>query len=87
MTWGDAIKAVSNGSTTVFRVDMAARPRFRFWFWYSKKKGVRIGADVEVDGTGMKVKKEDIRLNSAASKRRLGVFVLLSSLLVTLCLS
>lgn len=87
VTWGDAIKAVSNGSTTVFRVDMAARPRFRFWFWYSKKKGVRIGADVEVDGTGMKVKKEDIRLNSAESKRRLGVFVLLSSLLVTLCLS
>lgn len=84
--WEDAIKAVSNGSKAVFRVDLAARPRFRFWFWYSKKKGVRIGADVEVDGSGMKVEKDDIRLNSAASKRGVGVFVLFISLFVTLCL-
>ncbi|KAK4438624.1 protein NDR1 [Sesamum alatum] len=82
--WDDAIKAVSNGSKAVFRVDLAARPRFRFWFWYSKKKGVRIGADVEVDGSGMKVQKDDIRLNSAASNHGIGSLVLFISLLVTL---
>ncbi|PIN14237.1 hypothetical protein CDL12_13134 [Handroanthus impetiginosus] len=86
MPWDDALKVVNNGSKAVFRVDLAARPRFRFWFLYSKKKGVRIGADVEVEGTGLKVKKKDIRLNSADSKRRIGGFVLFLSLLVTSCL-
>ncbi|EYU24898.1 hypothetical protein MIMGU_mgv1a017860mg, partial [Erythranthe guttata] len=47
--WEAAVKVVSNGSAAVFRVDLVARPRFRFWFWYSKRKGMRIGADVEVD--------------------------------------
>ncbi|KAL7086858.1 hypothetical protein ACP275_13G028300 [Erythranthe tilingii] len=80
--WEDAVKAVSNGSTVVFRVDLAARPKFWEGWWYSKKKGVRIGADVEVDGTGLKVKKKDIRLNSAASQRGVGIYVLFLSLLV-----
>ncbi|XP_012852391.1 PREDICTED: protein NDR1-like [Erythranthe guttata] len=79
--WEDAVKAVSNGSTVVFRVDLAARLKFWEGMWYSKKKGVRIGADVEVDGTGLKVKKKDIRLNSAASQRRVGIYVLFMSLL------
>lgn len=87
MPWDDALKAVSNGSKAVFRLDLAARPRFRFWFWYTKKKGMRIGADVEVDASGMKVNKDDIRLKSAASKPGVGVFLLfLISLLVTTCL-
>ncbi|EYU24888.1 hypothetical protein MIMGU_mgv1a026252mg, partial [Erythranthe guttata] len=69
--WESAVKAVSNGSAAVFRVDLVARPRFGFWFWYSKRKGMRIGADVEVDGFGMKMKREDIRLtNLGASKTR-----------------
>ncbi|KAL7128910.1 hypothetical protein ABFS83_13G026100 [Erythranthe nasuta] len=80
--WEDAVKAVSNGSTVVFRVDLAARPKFWEGMWYSKKKRVRIGADVEVDGTGLKVKKKDIRLNSAAFQRGVGIYVLFLSLLV-----
>ncbi|EYU24882.1 hypothetical protein MIMGU_mgv1a020490mg, partial [Erythranthe guttata] len=80
--WEDAVKAVSNGSTVVFRVDLAVPPKFWEGMWYSKKKGVRIGADVEVDGTGLKVKRNDIRLNSAASHRRVGIHVLFLSLLV-----
>ncbi|KAG8386901.1 hypothetical protein BUALT_Bualt03G0197000 [Buddleja alternifolia] len=84
--WEDARRVVSNGSKVVFRVDLAARPRFRFWFWYSKKKGVRIGADVEVDGSGMKVYKDKIRLNDAVSKGGVGYFVLLLSLSITLFL-
>ncbi|KAG8386903.1 hypothetical protein BUALT_Bualt03G0197200 [Buddleja alternifolia] len=86
MPWDDALRAVSNGSKAVFRVDLAAKPRFRFWFWYSRKKGVRIGANVEVDGSGLKVHKDDIRLNFAASKGSAGLFALLLSLSVTLVL-
>ncbi|KAL7086867.1 hypothetical protein ACP275_13G029100 [Erythranthe tilingii] len=83
--WEAAVKAVSNGSAAVFRVDLVAQPRFGFWFWYSKRKGMRIGADVEVDGFGMKVKREDIRLtNLGASKSRVGIFVMFVGLLVTL---
>ncbi|KAL8031466.1 hypothetical protein ABFX02_13G026800 [Erythranthe guttata] len=83
--WEAAVKAVSNGSAAVFRVDLVARPRFGFWFWYSKRKGMRIGADVEVDRFGMKVKREDIRLtNLGASKTRVGIFVMFVGLLVTL---
>ncbi|KAL9145209.1 hypothetical protein ABFS82_13G026000 [Erythranthe guttata] len=81
--WEDAVKAVLNGSKVVFRVDLAARPKFKRQFGtYSKKKDVRIGADVEVDGTGLKVKRKDIRLNSAASHRGVGIYVLFLSLLV-----
>ncbi|KAL9145208.1 hypothetical protein ABFS82_13G025900 [Erythranthe guttata] len=81
--WETAVEEVLNGSTAVFRVDLAARPRFMFWFWYSKKKNVRIGADVEVDGSGMKVKKEYIRLDSGASPVGVGNFLTFTSLLVS----
>ncbi|KAL8031460.1 hypothetical protein ABFX02_13G026500 [Erythranthe guttata] len=82
--WEAAVKAVTNGSAAVFQVDLVARPRFRFRFWYSKRKGMRIGADVEVDGFGMKVKREDIRLNLGASKTRVGIFVTFVGFFVTL---
>ncbi|EYU24879.1 hypothetical protein MIMGU_mgv11b016972mg [Erythranthe guttata] len=80
--WEDAVKAVTNGSTVVFRVDLAAR--IEFDLFNSKKKNVRIGADVAVDGTGLKLKREDIRLDSTASRRGvLGTLVLFLCLLVT----
>ncbi|KAL8031457.1 hypothetical protein ABFX02_13G026200 [Erythranthe guttata] len=78
--WESTVKAVSNGSTVVFRVDLAALVKFHSL--NTKKKDVRIGADVEVDGTGLKLKREDIRLDSAASRRGVGIFVLFLSLLV-----
>ncbi|EYU24883.1 hypothetical protein MIMGU_mgv1a024087mg [Erythranthe guttata] len=79
--WESTEKAVSNGSTVVFRVDLATVVTFHSL--NTKKKDVRIGADVEVDGTGLKLKREDIRLDSAASRRGVGIFVLFLSLLVT----
>ncbi|KAL0380505.1 UNVERIFIED_CONTAM: hypothetical protein Sangu_0114800 [Sesamum angustifolium] len=68
LPWDDAIRKVSNGSTAVFRVDLVAKPTFRYWFWYSKRRWLRVGAKVEVDATGKKVKKEPIPLKSAAAR-------------------
>ncbi|KAK4427866.1 hypothetical protein Salat_1555600 [Sesamum alatum] len=70
LPWDDAIRKVSNGSTAVFRVDLVAKPTFRYWFWYSKRRWLRVGAKVEVDATGKKVKKEPIPLKSAAPHER-----------------
>ncbi|EYU24885.1 hypothetical protein MIMGU_mgv1a022956mg, partial [Erythranthe guttata] len=85
LQWLTAAKAVlNNGSAAVFRVDLVARPKVKLWFWYPRRKNMRVGADVEVDGSGMKMKKEDIRLKSAASEGGIRVFVMFASLLVTL---
>ncbi|KAK4405942.1 hypothetical protein Sango_0600700 [Sesamum angolense] len=59
LPWDDAIGKVLNGSRAVFRVDLVAKPTFRYWFWYSKRRWLRVGAKVEVDATGKKVKKND----------------------------
>ncbi|KAL0287474.1 UNVERIFIED_CONTAM: hypothetical protein Scaly_2764200 [Sesamum calycinum] len=67
LPWDDAIGKVLNGSRAVFRVDLVAKPTFRYWFWYSKRRWLRVGAKVEVDATGKKVKKEPIPLKSAAA--------------------
>ncbi|KAK4425447.1 hypothetical protein Salat_1738700 [Sesamum alatum] len=64
MPWDDAMRTVSNGSTAVFRVDLVAKPTFRRW--------LKVGAKVEVDATGKKVKKEPIPLKSAAAHGRRG---------------
>ncbi|XP_012852389.1 PREDICTED: uncharacterized protein LOC105972000 [Erythranthe guttata] len=72
--WENALKAVLNGSTVVFRVDLAARPKFKRQFGkYSKKKDVRIGADVEVDGTGLN--SEDFGVYSKRQYVRIGADV------------
>ncbi|KAL2230122.1 UNVERIFIED_CONTAM: hypothetical protein Sindi_1606600 [Sesamum indicum] len=70
LPWDDAIGKVLNGSRAVFRVDLVAKPTFRYWFWYSKRRWLRVGAKVEVDATGKKVKKEPIPLKSAAAHGR-----------------
>ncbi|EYU24880.1 hypothetical protein MIMGU_mgv1a020909mg, partial [Erythranthe guttata] len=62
--WESTVKAVSNGSTVVFRVDLVALVKFHSL--NTKKKDVRIGADVEVDGTGLNTnsKKKDVRIGA-----------------------
>lgn len=85
MPWGDAVQAVSSGSNAVFRVEMAAKPRFKLLGFVTNPKDLRIAADVEVDGGGVKAAKDDIRLtspSSASSKRGISVFVGLISVFV-----
>ncbi|XP_057792575.1 protein NDR1-like [Salvia miltiorrhiza] len=86
--WADALAEVSRGATAAFRVELAARPRFKILFWYSKEKDVRIVADVAVGGAGLKAGKDDIRLkkiqHSAAPEHRIRVLLLF---IVTLLLT
>ncbi|XP_012852384.1 PREDICTED: protein NDR1-like [Erythranthe guttata] len=83
--WETALQAVLNRSTVVFRVDLVAWPSYYNGEFRgdSEKKNLTIGAYVQIDGSGMKVEKEDIRLDSAASQRGLGIMFLFPSLLVS----
>ncbi|KAL1555596.1 protein NDR1-like [Salvia divinorum] len=85
--WEDAVGAVSAGGTVGFRVDLAARMRFKVLFWYSKEKKVRVLADVAVDDSGFKAGGDDVRMrrlsDSAASGLGFRVLLLFMPLLVT----
>ncbi|XP_047942644.1 protein NDR1-like [Salvia hispanica] len=58
--WEDAARAVAGGGTAGFRVELAARPRFKILLWYSKEKKVRVVAEVAVDGSGLKAGRDDV---------------------------
>ncbi|CAK9150285.1 unnamed protein product [Ilex paraguariensis] len=65
--WDEALKAVSNGSLAVFRVDLVTAVRFRIIGFKTKRHKLDLKANVEVDGTGDKLKKKKgIRLKSGA---------------------
>ncbi|KAL2457925.1 Protein NDR1 [Forsythia ovata] len=89
--WDDAMKAVSNRSKVVFRLGLATKVKFKYFFLYSKKKGVDVGANVEVNDYGRKVQQEAIKLTSSGASRTkgtsylntMGLSVALTSLLVT----
>lgn len=83
--WAAAIKAVSNGSA-VFRVDLATAVRFKVMVWKTKRHKLVVGADVEVNNLGQKVKKKGVRLTSGTPERkryhaRAGPLVVLLSVL------
>lgn len=83
--WTAARKAVSNGSA-VFRVDLATAVRFKVMVWKTKRDKLVVGADVEVNDLGKKVKKKGVRLRSGAPERerypaRAGPLVVLLSVL------
>ncbi|KAJ8565180.1 hypothetical protein K7X08_007756 [Anisodus acutangulus] len=52
MPWDDAIKAVSNRSKAVFRVDVSSRIKYKITFWYTKKHDYFVENKVEIDDTG-----------------------------------
>jgi len=66
--WTAARKAVSNGSA-VFRVDLATAVRFKVMVWKTKRHKLIVGANVEVNNLGKKVKKKGVRLTSGAPER------------------
>lgn len=65
MPWAAAaFGAVSNGSTVIFRVDLATRVKFKIMFWYTKRHSLVVGGDVEVNNSGKKMRKKPIKLKS-----------------------
>ncbi|KAL2457921.1 Protein NDR1 [Forsythia ovata] len=64
VNWDDAFAAVLNGSKVVFRVDLAGKVKFKRFFSYSRTKALVVGADVEVDGSGNKVRRKAIKMKS-----------------------
>ncbi|XP_027062661.2 protein NDR1 [Coffea arabica] len=64
--WEAAYRAVSNGSTVTFRVGLTTRVRYKILFWYTKRHGLKVGANVDVNNSGKKVNKKGIRLKSGA---------------------
>ncbi|XVF34082.1 hypothetical protein REPUB_Repub18cG0026400 [Reevesia pubescens] len=63
-----ALRAVFQNGTGVFRVDMATAVKFKIMFWYTKKHNIRVGADVVVNASGVKVEHKGIKLKSMAPK-------------------
>ncbi|XP_062018206.1 protein NDR1-like [Rosa rugosa] len=53
-----------NGSTHL-RVDLETRVRFKIIFWRTKRHRLMVGADVEVNASGTKVNKKDVKLSAA----------------------
>ncbi|KAI3469826.1 hypothetical protein Pfo_026489 [Paulownia fortunei] len=60
--WEDAFVAVSNGSTAVFRVDLATNVKSKQYFWYAKKHRLMVRGKVDVGKAGVKDQNRAIRL-------------------------
>lgn len=52
MPWDAALKAVTNGSKAIFRVDVSSRIRYKITFWYTKRHNYFVENKVEVDDKG-----------------------------------
>ena len=75
-----ALKAVSDNGTGVFRVEMVTSVKFKIIFWYTKRHKIRVGADVVVNASGVKVYHKGIKLKSMAP--RMGSFCVVVGALV-----
>ncbi|KAI3673778.1 hypothetical protein L6452_39908 [Arctium lappa] len=61
--WDAAVKAVAGGKAG-FRMDLATAVRFKILFWKTKRHGVVVGADFDVNDVGMKATNKGTRLKS-----------------------
>lgn len=66
MPWDAAVRTMAGGGKAVFRVDLATAVRFKILFWKTKRHGLVVGADFDVNDVGMKVTKKGTRLKSGA---------------------
>ncbi|KAE8706542.1 Multidrug/pheromone exporter, MDR family, ABC transporter family [Hibiscus syriacus] len=74
------LPATSENGTGVFRVQMATAVKFRTIYGYSKRHRIRVGADVVVNASGVKVDPKGIRLRSMAPKMTGSSFAVLVAL-------
>ncbi|KAE8679123.1 Multidrug/pheromone exporter, MDR family, ABC transporter family [Hibiscus syriacus] len=75
-----ALPAISENGKGVFRVQMATAVKFKTIYGYSKRHRIRVGADVVVNASGVKVGPKGIRLRSMAPKMGSSCVVLLGAL-------
>lgn len=66
LPWAAALDAVSNGSVVSFRVRLATKVKFKIMFWYTKRHALDVAGDVQVNATGNKVSKKNVKLKSGA---------------------
>ena len=52
-------------------MDLKTQVRFKIVFWKTKRYGIEVGADVEVNGDGVKVHKKGIKMKKSDSSARL----------------
>ncbi|VVA98976.1 unnamed protein product [Arabis nemorensis] len=77
--WGQALplnnqtvlRAVLPNGSAVFRLDLKTHVRFKVVFWKTKRHRIEVGADVEVNGDGVKAHKKRIRMKKSDSSTRL----------------
>ncbi|CAH8309058.1 unnamed protein product [Eruca vesicaria subsp. sativa] len=76
--------AVLPNGSAVFRLDLKTQVRFKVAFWKTKRYGVEVGANVEVNGDGVKANKKGINMKksdaSASIQSYLPVCVLMNLL-------
>lgn len=66
LPWAEALDAVANGSAVSFRVRLATSVKFKIVFWYTKRHRLEVAGDVQVNATGNKVNKKNVKLKSEA---------------------
>ncbi|KAF9666935.1 hypothetical protein SADUNF_Sadunf16G0280400 [Salix dunnii] len=66
-----AIQAIPvNRSTAFFRVDLATSVRYKILMFKTKRDKIKVGVNIEVNGTVAKVNRKDLKLKSNANKIR-----------------
>ncbi|KAK9938390.1 hypothetical protein M0R45_015133 [Rubus argutus] len=65
LNWTAVNGSVNSSGFVQFRVDLATAVRFKILFWRTKRHRLRVGAAVEVNASGTKVNKKEIRLSAA----------------------
>ncbi|CAN7047243.1 unnamed protein product [Brassica oleracea var. botrytis] len=78
--------AVLPNGSAVFRLDLKTQVRFKVAFWKTKRYGIDVGTDVEVNEDGAKANKKGIKMKksdaSASLKSYLPVCVLMNLLVI-----
>ncbi|PRQ31640.1 putative Late embryogenesis abundant protein, LEA-14 [Rosa chinensis] len=65
LNWTAVSGSVYPNGSTYFRVDLETKVRFKIIFWRTKRHKLKVGADVEVNASGTKVNKKDVKLSAA----------------------
>ncbi|KAM5585739.1 protein NDR1 [Rosa sericea] len=65
LNWTVVSESVYPNGSSHFRVDLVTKVRFKIIFWRTKRHRLMFGADVEVNASGTKVNKKDIKLSAA----------------------
>ncbi|CAH2053202.1 unnamed protein product [Thlaspi arvense] len=65
------LRAVLPNGSAVFRLGLKTRVRFTIAFWKTKRYGIEVGTDVEVNRDGVKAYDKGIKMNKSGSSSSL----------------